>query len=66
MKMGYPGNIERSIEKQYLENIEVSADAEMDRRILGDALAAMEKSKKAGPALAGPNIGRTQVLPGPK
>ncbi|MHC4110180.1 MAG: hypothetical protein ACYSUY_03845 [Planctomycetota bacterium] len=57
--MRYPGNIERSIEKSYLENIEVSADAEMDGRILGDAVAAMEKSKKAGPALAGPNIWRT-------
>jgi len=59
MKMKYPGNIERSIEKQYLENIEVSADAEMDGRILGDALAAMEESKKTGPALAGPNTRRT-------
>ena len=58
MKMRYPKNIERSIEKSYLENIEVSADAEMDGRILGDALAAMEESKKTDPALAGPNIGR--------
>jgi len=56
--MRYPKNIERSIEKSYLENIEVSADAEMDGRILGDALAAMEESKKTGPALAGPNIRR--------
>ena len=57
--MRYPGNIERSIKKSYLENIEVSADAEMDGRILGDALTAMEKSKKTAPALAGPNIWRT-------
>ncbi|MHC4643235.1 MAG: hypothetical protein ACYS32_16445 [Planctomycetota bacterium] len=56
--MRYPKNIERSIEKSYLENIEISADAEMDGRILGDALAAMEESKKKGTALAGPNIGR--------
>ena len=58
MKMRYPKNIERSIEKQYLENIEVSADAEMDGRILGDAVAAMEDAKKAGSALARPNIRR--------
>ena len=58
MKMRHPKNIERSIEKSYLENIEVSVDAEMDGRILGDALAAMEVSKKTGPALAGPSIGR--------
>jgi hypothetical protein len=55
-KMRYPKNIERSIEKSYLENIEVSADAEMDGRILGDALTAMEESKKVSPALAGSNI----------
>ncbi len=57
--MRYPRNIERSIKKPYLENIEVSADAEMDERILCDALAAMEESKKVSPALAGPNIRRT-------
>lgn len=64
MKMRYPGNIERSIEKSYLENIEMSADAEMDGRILDDALAAMEESKKAGPALAGPNI-RSIIMKSP-
>ena len=58
MKMRYPGNIERSIKKSYLENIEMSADAEMDGRILDDAVAAMEESKKTNPALAGPNIRR--------
>ena len=57
--MRYPRNIERSIKKPYLENIEVSADAEMDGRILGDALAAMEESKKASPALSEPSIRRT-------
>jgi len=57
--MRNPRNIERSIKKSYLENIEMSADAEMDGRILGDALAAMEESKKVSPALAGPNIRRT-------
>jgi hypothetical protein len=56
--MRYPGNIELSIKKSYLENIEMSADAEMDGRILGDALAAMEESQKVSPALAGPNIRR--------
>jgi hypothetical protein len=58
MKMRYQKNLEHSIEKSYLGNIEVSADAEMDERILGDALAAMEQSKKTNPAMAGPNIGR--------
>jgi hypothetical protein len=58
MKMRYQKNLEHSIEKSYLGNIEVSADAEMDERILGDALAAMEESKKTNPAVAGPNIGR--------
>jgi hypothetical protein len=57
--MRSPGNIERSIKKSYLENIETSADAEMDGRILGDALTAMEESKKANPALAGTTIHRT-------
>ncbi|MHC4461178.1 MAG: hypothetical protein ACYS6W_13790 [Planctomycetota bacterium] len=56
--MRYPGNIERSIKKSYIENIEVSADAEMDGRIIGDALAAMEESKKTSPAFSRPNIWR--------
>jgi hypothetical protein len=53
--MRYPRNIERSIKKSYLENIEMSADAEMDGRILGNALTAMEKSQKVSPAFAGPD-----------
>ncbi|NIP23802.1 MAG: hypothetical protein GWN67_01255 [Phycisphaerae bacterium] len=56
--MRYPRNIESSIKKSYLGNIETSADAEMDGRILSDALTAMEESKKENPGLAGTNIKR--------
>lgn len=56
--MRYPENIERSIKTLYLDNIEISADAGMDNRILGDALTAMEDAKKATPAVARPNIWR--------
>jgi outer membrane lipoprotein-sorting protein len=57
--MRYPENIERSIKTLYLDNIEISADAGMDNRILGDALTAMEDAKKDAPAMARPSIWRT-------
>jgi outer membrane lipoprotein-sorting protein len=59
MKMKFPENIERSIKTLYLDNIEISADAGMDNRILGDALTAMEDAKKAAPAMVRPSIWRT-------
>ncbi len=57
--MRYPENLERSIKTLYLDNIEISADAGMDNRILGDALTAMEDAKKTAPAMARPSIWRT-------
>jgi len=57
--MRYTENIKRLVRKSYLKNLHVPAGAEMDERILGDALTAMEESKKARPALVRPNFGRT-------
>ena len=56
--MRYTENIKRLVRKSYLKNLHMPAGAQMDERILNDALAAMEDSKKARPVLAGPNIGR--------
>jgi len=57
--MRYTENIKRLVRKSYLKNLHVPASVEMDERILGDALTAMEESKKARPALVRPNFGRT-------
>jgi hypothetical protein len=39
-------NIEELIEKSYLENLDFPVDTEMDMRILSDAVARMEETKK--------------------
>jgi Tol biopolymer transport system component len=56
--MKYTENIKKLIKKSYFKNLDVPASAETDERILGDALAAMEESIKARPALVRPNIWR--------
>ncbi|MHC4745092.1 MAG: hypothetical protein ACYS8Z_24515 [Planctomycetota bacterium] len=45
--MKYSENIERVIKASYLDNIETSADSETDKKILGDALAAMKNAREA-------------------
>jgi len=52
------GDIEELVERSYLNNLQVPADAEMDERILGDAVTKMEESRKTGSASVGPNIWR--------
>jgi hypothetical protein len=51
-------DIEKMVERIYLKNLHVPADAEMDERILGDAVTKMEESRKTWLASAGPNIWR--------
>jgi len=51
-------HIKKIVKKSYLNDLNVPASKEMDERILGDALAAMEESAKAEPALAELNIWR--------
>ncbi|MBC8217653.1 MAG: hypothetical protein H8E73_04250 [Planctomycetes bacterium] len=56
--MKHTEDIERLVERSYLNNLHVPADAGMDERILGDAVTKMEESRKTGSASAGPNIWR--------
>ena len=56
--MKYSEDIERLIKKSYLDNIETSADSGTDKRILGDALEAMRKTKEAGPTASRPDFWR--------
>ena len=56
--MKHTEDIERLVEKSYLNNLHVPADAEMDERILGDAVTRMEELSKTGSASAGPSIWR--------
>ena len=49
--MRHSDNIEDLVERFYLKNLDVPADAGMDERILDDAVTRMEESKKAKPAL---------------
>lgn len=51
-------DMEELVEKSYLNSLHVPADAGMDERILGDAVGAMDESKRARPPLPRPNIGR--------
>jgi outer membrane lipoprotein-sorting protein len=56
--MKHTEDIERLVERSYLNNLHVPADAGMDERILGDAVTKMEESRKTRSASAGPNIWR--------
>lgn len=56
--MRHSDNIEELVERSYLKNLDVPADAGMDERILGDAVARMKESKKTTPALVRPAIWR--------
>jgi hypothetical protein len=56
--MKHAQNIGKIVKKFYLKNLHVHASREMDERIIGDALNAMEESKKARPASAEPGIWR--------
>ncbi|UCF14091.1 MAG: hypothetical protein JSW59_11820 [Phycisphaerales bacterium] len=51
-------DVEQLVERSYLNNLHVPADADMDERILGDAVAKMEESRSAGPASAEPSLWR--------
>jgi anti-sigma-K factor RskA len=54
------GNMEKLIKKFCLkQKLCVTTSAEMDKKILDDALAALEKSKEGKPAAIGPNFWRT-------
>jgi len=52
-------NIERLVKKSYLDSMETSAGPEMDRRILGDALAAMKQTERAIPTTSRSDLWRT-------
>jgi len=52
-------NTERLVKKSYLDGIETSAGPEMDRRILGDALAAMKQTEKTRPTASRSDLWRT-------
>ncbi len=56
--MKHTEDIEKLVERSYLNNLRVPADAGMDERILGDAVKKMEESRKTKSALAGLNIRR--------
>ena len=56
--MRYLEDIEKLVEKSYLKNLNVPADAGMDERILGDAVTRMEELKKTTPAFTKPMIWR--------
>ena len=56
--MRYLDNIEQLVERSYLKHLDVSANAGIDERILGDAVARMEESKKTKPVLVRPVIWR--------
>ncbi|HUU17615.1 MAG TPA: hypothetical protein VMW72_10735 [Sedimentisphaerales bacterium] len=51
-------NIEKLVKRSYLKNLYIPADAEMDERILGDAVTKMEESRKTKSVLVGPHIWR--------
>jgi hypothetical protein len=51
-------NIKKILQSSYLKNLKIPAGMEMDKRILGDALTAMEISKKELSATKQPNIWR--------
>lgn len=56
--MKYSQDIERVIKKSFLDNIETSADSETDKKILRDALAAMQNAKEARPTAKRPDFWR--------
>jgi len=56
--MKHTKDIEKLVGKSYLNNLHVPADAEMDERILGDAVTRMEELCKTGSESAGPSIWR--------
>ncbi|MHC4116209.1 MAG: hypothetical protein ACYSWO_01755 [Planctomycetota bacterium] len=56
--MKHTEDIEELVERSYLNNLHVPADAEMDGRILDDAVNKMEESRRLGSVLAGPNMWR--------
>ena len=56
--MKRPENIKNIIKRSYLKNLNIPAGTDMDERILGDSLTAMEESKKANSDLRGSNIWR--------
>ena len=56
--MKYSQDIERLIKKSYLDSIETSAGSETDKRILGDALATMRKTKEVRPTATRPDLWR--------
>ena len=56
--MKHTRDMEELVERSYIDNLHVPTDAGMDERILDDAVAKMEESRKTGSASAGPNIWR--------
>lgn len=57
--MKHSDDIEKLIEKSYLENLDIPEDIGMDERILDRAVTRMEESKNTIPALGRPMIWRT-------
>ena len=51
-------NIKKIIQESYLKNPDIPVSDNKDRRILNDALSAMEESKRTRPVSPGTNLGR--------
>ena len=51
-------NIEKHIKNIYVENLPAATSAELDERVLGNVMEALEESKKKNSAAIGPNIWR--------
>ena len=57
--MKHARDIEELVERSYLNNLQVPAQAEMDERILGDAATRMEEAREAGSVSAEASTWRT-------
>jgi hypothetical protein len=51
-------NIEKHIKNIYVESLPATTSAELDKRVLGNVMEALEESKKKNSAAIGPNIWR--------
>jgi hypothetical protein len=51
-------NIEKHIKNIYVESLPATTSAELDERVLGNVMEALEESKKKNSAAIGPNIWR--------